>query len=426
MIDALMVVLNDTIAGTLTRLHGDRLQFDYLEDYQERPTSTPLSLSMPKHIRSHPDGIVRPWLWNLLPDNDAVLARWAQRFQVSASSPFSLLATPIGEDCAGAVRFSVIEEIERVLQRTGDITWLSEEDIAARLRDLRTDSTTWLGRTFSGQFSLAGAQAKTALLKKNGKWGVPTGATPTTHILKPTIAGFDDHDLNEHLCLNAARRSGLTVARSRIARFGDETAIVVDRYDRQTSDETVLRIHQEDICQALGIPPGKKYQNEGGPAALDVVQLFRQFLPAQIANDSIWRFIDALIWNWLIAGTDAHAKNYSLLLAGDQIRLAPFYDIASALPYGTHESELRLAMKLGGDYRVSLYRNPWNKVALELKLDADALMDRVRHLTARVSDAFADAAAEPDVSILQRKLPSILVTRIAERATRCAKLIDDR
>jgi serine/threonine-protein kinase HipA len=126
--------------------------------------------------------------------------------------------------------------------------------VAERLRELKADSTAWLGRSFTGQFSLAGAQAKTALLYRDGRWGVPHGATATTHILKPAVAGLDDHDLNEHLCLEAARRAGLIAARTHVARFGNETAIVVDRYDRRLVAGQMTRVHQEDLCQALEIP----------------------------------------------------------------------------------------------------------------------------------------------------------------------------
>ncbi len=232
MSESLSVLLDERVAGTLTRLAGGRLRFDYDDDYRRRADAVPLSVSMPTQIRSHPDRTVSPWLWGLLPDNEAVLVRWARQFHASATSPFSLLATPIGEDCAGAVRFVAPEAAERLLQGTGDVSWLTEGDVEQRLADLRRDSTAWLGRAFTGQFSLAGAQAKTALLLRNGRWGVPSGATPTSHILKPAVTGLDDHDLNEHLCLDAARRAGLLVVRTRIGRFGDQTAIVVERYDR--------------------------------------------------------------------------------------------------------------------------------------------------------------------------------------------------
>lgn len=203
--DSLVVLLDGALVGTLVRLQGGKLRFDYSDEYRHRLNATPLSLAMPVQVRSHPDHVIGPWLWGLLPDNDAVVARWARHFHVS-SSPFSLFGTPIGEDCAGAVQFAPPGEIDRVLACPSGVTWLSEDDVAQRIRELREDSTAWLGESFTGQFSLAGAQAKTALLFRDGRWGVPSGSTPTTHILKPAVAGFDDHDLNEHLCLDAARR----------------------------------------------------------------------------------------------------------------------------------------------------------------------------------------------------------------------------
>jgi len=421
--DSLLVVLDDAIAGTLTRLPGGKLRFDYDDEYCARPGATPLSISMPVQVRSHPDHVIAPWLWGLLPDNEAVLARWARQFQASPSSPFSLLATPIGHDCAGAVRFVTPDAVDRLLSQPGEITWLAEDEVAQRLRDLREDSTAWLGRSFIGQFSLAGAQAKTALLQQAGRWGVPSGRAATSHILKPAVAGLDDHDLNEHLCLDAAHRAGMLVVRTRIERFGSETAIVVDRYDRRVIDGEMLRIHQEDFCQALGIPPSRKYQNEGGPGPVDVVRVLRQALPHRAAAEAVWRFVDALAWNWLIAGTDAHAKNYSLLLAGDQVRLSPLYDIASVLPYGTHERKLRLAMKLGGDYRVFLHRNPWRAVASELGVDPDETVARVGRLALCAPDAFAAAASAPNIVSLKRTLPGRLVDLVADRATRCVQLL---
>jgi serine/threonine-protein kinase HipA len=300
---------------------------------------------------------------------------------------------------------------------------MAEDDVAERLRELKQDSTAWLGTSFTGQFSLAGAQAKTALIFQDGRWGVPSGSTPTTHIVKPAVAGFDDHDLNEHLCLDAARRAGLLAARTRVARFGDESAVVVDRYDRHTRDSEILRVHQEDLCQALSVPPSGKYQNEGGPGPADIAKLLRRVMPPRVADEAVLRFADALIWNWLIAGTDAHAKNYSLLLADDQVRLAPLYDVASALPYGTHEKKLRLAMKVGGDSAVFPSRNTWPGASRDLGLDAETLLDRVRELAALAPDAFAEAAAQPNIAELNRQMPSHLVDLVADRTARCMSLI---
>ncbi len=422
MTDTLAVLLDDAVAGAITRLDQGRLRFDYDDEYRQRPAATPLSVSMPPSIRSHPDSDISPWLWGLLPDNDRVLARWARDFQVAAK-PFSLLSTPIGHDCAGAVRFAPVEEALQVLAKPGAVTWLTESEVAQRLRELRQDTTAWLGREFTGQFSLAGAQAKTALLLKDGRWGVPSGSAATSHILKPAVQGFDDHDLNEHLCLDAARRAGLIVARTHVATFDDQSAIVVDRYDRRSADGELVRIHQEDTCQALGRPPDQKYQNEGGPSAKDLATLFRTIMPPRAADDAVRRFLDALIWNWLVAGTDAHAKNYSLLLSGGDVRLAPLYDIASALPYDKHERELKFAMKIGGDYRVHPHRDTWDKAATDLGLNADAVLERVVRLATTAPDAFSDAAHDEDVAALDRPLPRRLVDLVADRAKRCLAIL---
>jgi serine/threonine-protein kinase HipA len=219
-------------------------------------------------------------------------------------------------------------------------------------------------------------------------------------------------------------RAGLIAARTHVARLGDETAIVVDRYDRRLVNGQMIRVHQEDLCQALGMSPSRKYQNEGGPGPAQIVKLFRRVMSPRNADIAVARFFDALVWNWLIGGTDAHAKNYSLLLAGGQVRLAPLYDIASALPYGTHERKLKLAMKAGGDYSVYPHHSTWDGAAAEMGIDRDAAIDRMRELTGLVAQAFAEAAAAPDVVALGRDLPSQLVEILTDRAARCAKLID--
>ncbi len=424
MSDELVVVLGDQVAGTLTRLAGGPLRFDYDPAYREAETPTPLSLSMPPRIATHPDRVVAPWLWGLLPDNEAVLRRWARELQASASSAFSLLSTPVGEDCAGAVRFVAPDRVEDALGSSGEVAWLDEEGVAERLRELREDSTAWLGKVFTGQFSLAGAQAKTALLLEGDRWGVPSGSIPTTHILKPGVQGLADQDLDEHLCLDAARRAGLTVSRTRIERFAELSAIVAERYDRLRVGDQLVRVHQEDLCQALGLPPDRKYQRDGGPTPTGIAELLRNAMPPSVAEQAVWRFADALAWNWLIAGTDAHAKNYSLLLSAGQVRLAPLYDVASALPYGADERKLRLAMKVGKSYAIYPRHDYWPAAADALGLDAEALHGRVHELAELAPDAFSAAATSPEVKALASDLPATLVDLIAGRARRCLELLD--
>jgi serine/threonine-protein kinase HipA len=283
-----------------------------------------------------------------------------------------------------------------------------------------------------GQFSLAGAQAKTALHRDAiaERWGDPSGVVPTTHILKPAIAGFDDHDLNEHLCLRAARLAGLRTASSGIRSFGGERAIVIERYDRRSGPRgTVLRVHQEDVCQSLGVPPTAKYQNEGGPSPEQIVALIRRTVgPPAVAETEIDRFVDALALNWLIAGTDAHAKNYSLLVTARQVRLAPLYDIASILPYDdVHVPKLRLAMRIGTEYRLTgITGRHWADFAERNQLDPERVIARVDELAAVLPSAFRKAVADDDVAALGSSLPGRLADRIEEHVDRCRSALARR
>lgn len=430
----LQVLIGTEIAGTLTRNSRGQLRFRYDESYAASGTATPLSVNMPTAVLEHSDARISPWLWGLLPDDEQVRERWGRQFHVSTSNPFALLSTPVGEDCPGAVRFVRPERLESVLAsdiayRDGsadeeELQWLSDSDVAALLRDLLRDRTAWLGRDFTGRFSLAGAQAKTALLYQDGRWAEPRGRYATSHILKPAVEGLDEHDLNEHLCLTAMRHAGLPVARTRLARFEDMTAVVVRRYDRVGKDTQRIRIHQEDICQALGRMPSEKYQSDGGPGPIEVAKLIRRTHEGKAASAAVRTFLDALMWNWILAGTDAHAKNYSLLLSGQQVRLAPLYDVASALPYDTAEQKLRLAMKFGSDYKVNPGGSPWKYLARATQISELEVRERAKQALEEVPASFAAAAALPEVRELGSTLPQRLADLVEERAGRCREVLD--
>jgi serine/threonine-protein kinase HipA len=297
------------------------------------------------------------------------------------------------------------------------------------ITNLQRDRATWLGEDFAGHFSLAGTQAKTALIHDESRWGRPSGPTPTTHVLKPQGAGFADQDLNEHVCLAAARNAGLVTARSEIVTFGDVRSLSIERYDRRrVGRRRSARVHQEDACQALGVHPASKYENLGGPGVAVIARLLRRVMPPREAERAIWQFADGLIWNWLIAGTDAHAKNQGLLLSGAQVRFAPLYDITSILPYlgqrlsdgeVIHERRLKMAMRIGGEYDIWPERNTWVRAAKDLGLQADALQERVRALAGSVPSAFGAAAADPSVQRLRSAVVENLVARVRERASRC-------
>lgn len=420
---ALVVLLHGQRVGTVTQHETGRLGFEYEEAWRRDASATPLSVSMPLAVAAHPHDVVSSFLWGLLPDNDKVLARWGRDNQVSSRNPFALL-THVGEECAGAAQFVRPERVDDVTAG-GAVEWFDADEVASRIRLLRQDPTAWQTGLAEGQFSLAGAQAKMALLKDGPRWGRPSGRIPTTHILKPAIEGFDDHDLNEHLCLRAARLAGLRAATSNVVAFGDERAIVVERYDRLRRDGEIVRVHQEDLCQALGLPPTAKYQRDGGPAPVQIVDMLRRVDPAG-ASRSVEAFVEALAFNWLIGGTDAHAKNHSILLSAHQVRLAPLYDVASVLPYAHLDPRrFRLAMSLGGEDRLEwIGRRHWIRLAKELRLDADAMMASLRGLAERAPDSFVEAARDEGVRRLDSPLPARLADVVADRASACGRLLD--
>jgi serine/threonine-protein kinase HipA len=427
MTSELVTLLDGKEVGRVYNDARGRLTFVYDDDWRKAPDAYPLSLSAPLAAREHGPSVVRAFLWGLLPDNELVLGRWATKFQVSARNVFALISH-VGEDCAGAVQFVTPERLDAIRSGKEDkVEWLDEPDIAKRLQILRKDHAAWRLAHDTGQFSLAGAQPKTALLLQNGRWGIPSGRIPTTHILKPPTGHFDGHSENEHFCLMLARQLGLPTAQSKVIRFEKEIAIVIERYDRQYNGNEIVRIHQEDICQALGIMPTKKYQNEGGPSTANIIELLRTCSTDREAD--VDTFVDAVGFNWLIAGTDAHAKNYSLLLGGGpHVRLAPLYDVASILPYDEFDMhKLKLAMKVGGEYRIrQIGLHQWQKFARESRLDVDKLIARLASMAKQLPDEANGARTRAQAEGLDKAIIDRLATRLIERANECQRSLNGK
>ena len=423
----LIALLDGRETGRVVRDNRGKLTFTYNEQWRNAADAYPLSLSMPITLAEHPNAKIDPFLWGLLPDNEIILGNWARKFHVSARNAFSLIAY-VGEDCAGAVQFVQPARLNAILGTAAPpIEWLDEKEIAKRLRALREDQSAWRAPGDTGQFSLAGAQPKTALLFENKKWGVPSGRIPTTHILKPPSGEFEGHAENEHFCLELARSLGLNVVDSRIMHFKNEIAIVVERYDRARVAGTLHRVHQEDMCQAFAIPPTHKYQNEGGPGIRDIVGLLGE--NSSLPREDIATFLDSVVYNWLIAGTDAHAKNYALLIgAGGRIRLAPLYDVASVLPYPDINIEkAKVSMKIGGEYRLrNIQARHWRKLAVELKLDPDKTIRRVSELADQLADHVSTVKQQMVSEGLKHPIIPRLAEAVAKRAAAIRKMIQRR
>ncbi|WFU14433.1 type II toxin-antitoxin system HipA family toxin [Bradyrhizobium sp. CB3481] len=424
MTNELVVLLDGNEVGRVRNDPRGRLTFVYDRNWRRTHGAYPLSLSMPLAAEQHGPAAVQAFLWGLLPDNERVLDRWAKKFQVSARNVFALISH-VGEDCAGAVQFVAPDRLEPLRSGKEDkIEWLDEPEIAKRLQALREDHAAWRLPRDTGQFSLAGAQPKTALLLKKGRWGIPSGRVPTTHILKPPTGHFDGHAENEHVCLLLARNLGLPVADTRVMCFENEVAIVVERYDRHLSGNYIIRVHQEDICQSMGILPTTKYQNEGGPTPADVIDLLRTYSTDREAD--VKTFVSALGLNWLIGGPDAHAKNYSLLLAsGPHVRLAPLYDLASILPYDDVDMrKIKLAMKVGGEYKLDqIGLRQWQKFARETRVDADEVIARLISMAEQIPDLIADIRARAQKEGLGNAVIERLAATLSARAMDCERVL---
>lgn len=424
--ESLHILYGDTAVGTLLYdRKKDEISLSYEEAWQFGSESFPISLSLPLAKREHADTTIRPFLQNLLPDNPAVIEAWGKRFQVSPRNPFDVIKH-VGEDCAGALQFVRPERLDTILSGALDtLAPLTDDDLAKRMEDLNAQSRA-LPVRIEGRFSLAGAQTKDALHFKDGSWFVPGGRIPTTHILKPEMDTLAHHALNEHFCLQLAAAVGLMRTESRIQEIGGRRVLCVKRYDRGIdSSGNIIRWHQEDLCQAMGRDSGMKYQDQGGPSAAEIVKVLDEFSDDRM--DDISRFIMALALNWIIAGTDAHAKNYSLLHApGGFVRLAPFYDLASWLPYerDPNSTKVKLAMKIGGTYRLhEINGSRWRKWADEAGLDPAlvkacvlALVDHVIRHIAPVRDSLLEDSDRPFIGQLS--------SYIEKRAEKCAEIMD--
>lgn len=412
------VFLDGVMAGRLEQTPGGALYFTYDRQYTSRPSPTPLSLSMPLSGTRHTNRVVRAWLEGLLPDNAAVREEWGRRFQVSANNPFALLRH-VGRDAAGAVQVLPVDvDPPDAALRTGDVDVLSEEELCEMLLELTVRDAGWEVGHASGRWSLAGAQNKVALhLLDDGSWGVPKDSTPTTHILKPTRTGTRfsaSMHTNEFVCLRAAGLLGLRVAHVDLVDFGGAKTLVSTRYDRRRdSSGTWLRLHQEDLLQAMMYPPDKKYQIEGGPSPKNVAALLGSL--GRDDRDAVReRFFDALAFNTLVGGTDAHAKNYSLLLRGPRVALAPLYDAASYAPYLKPGEPVHSSMKVGKAWQVrDVTVEDWLEVAAALELEPDYAMGRVEYLRTGVAGAVREAADQAPTPF--RKAARQVATAVAKQ-----------
>ena len=365
---SLTVALNGRVVGSLNRAPDGATSFKYASEWLDWEHRIAVSLSIPLDDRTMKGPEVLAYFENLLPDNEAVKSQIATRVGANGTDAFSLLEA-LGVDCVGAMQF-LPEGSPVEAPGVPEGRPLTKKDLAERIRSLSATPLGVAGGGDSFRISVAGAQDKTALLFHDGRWMLPVGTTPTTHILKPQIGkllykngeiDMSDSVQNEHFCLTLCRHLGFRVAKSGILKLpGGLLALSVERFDRSLDDKGRLhRLPQEDFCQALGVPPSRKYEKnhlpglEGGPGILDCLELLK-------ASDEFERdrkdLMKIQIVFWLLGATDGHAKNYSLFLKpGGGFEMTPFYDILSA-QWQYDQSQIRkkdfqLAMAIGDKRR---------------------------------------------------------------------------
>ena len=351
--EPLNVFLNSRLVGQLRRETSGAISFRYDRSWLEWDFVLPISLSLPLREQAYSGAPVISVFDNLLPDNDDLRRRIAARTRAEGTDAYSLLGA-IGRDCVGALQF-LPHDVEPGPAGAVEGDPVSSGEIASIIDNLATAP---LGITEDENFriSIAGAQEKTALLYRDGQWYKPRGTTATTHIFKPSIGklpnGVDltDSAENEYLCLMIIAALGMEAAKPQIKTFGKKSVLVVERFDRRwTADGRLVRLPQEDCCQALSASPTRKYQEHGGPGIEQILQLLRGSDEPLADQRS---FLKANIVFWLLGATDGHAKNFSVFLRpGGRFQLTPMYDAISAQPSVDSKQILwkhfRLAMSFG-------------------------------------------------------------------------------
>lgn len=345
---------------------------------------SPVSLSLPVREEPYGDAECRPFFKGLLPEGEFLKAI-ARAFQVSAENSFTVLQE-IGGECAGAISMVARGGTPPSLADT-EPRWLDAEDLSRLIENLPSpvlleDHGAEDGEEAGFRLSLAGTRDKLPVLWADGRVGITHGHPPSTHIVKKPAAELRSMVANEAYCLALAAAAALTSAEARPIAAGPQEGLLVQRYDRRQEGGSTRRIHQEDLCQALGVLPEQKYQAEGGPGVVAAAELIRRHASAPAVD--LLAFLDALIYNLLIGNTDAHGKNYSLLLDEDGgRRLAPLYDLLSARPYWP--SRRKMAMKYGGEYRADRIRGRHlDRLAADLGIAARTVRAHAEEVSERV------------------------------------------
>ncbi len=408
---------NGRIAGQLTQDQHGELGFAYAPDWLKDGAAPPLSASLPKRAEPFTRRECRPFFGGLLPE-ESQRDRVAQALGVSRGNDFALLDR-LGGDVAGALQLLPPGETPPLSAPDQRPMPLDEAGLI-RVLDALPHRPLLAGEE-GLRLSLAGAQSKLPVVLVNGAVALPAPGQPTTHILKPSISRFPATTENEAFIMRLAAAVGLDVAPVEPRVVQERSFLLVQRYDRADGDDgKVHRIHQEDFCQALGVPPETKYASEGGPAFRDCFALLRRVATRPAVD--VLKLLDAAIFNVIAGNADAHGKNFSILYDAEGPRLAPLYDLLATVAYP--ELSQKFAMKIGKQASLNeLNTKGWTAFASEAGLGLPLIRRRIGEISENVIVAAKQVAG----MLMARGLDDAAISRFAEltceRAERCASMI---
>ena len=361
----LIVYYQSEVVGRLWLDEHRRFTFQYDENWLANDYVIPLSLSLPLQPDAFHDDLSRPFFGNLLPEAD-VRKAVARSLRVSEENDFAMLEA-IGGECAGAV--SLLPS-SVTISDAGEYRAVDDKQLHKIVNSL--SSKPFLVGDEGLRLSLAGVQDKLPVYMKDEKIFLPVGFLPSSHIIKPPIRAFSGTVENEVFCMNLAKQLGLPVPDASVYQ-GVERLYVVKRYDRvESSSGKITRVHQEDFCQAMGIPPGQKYEAEGGPSLKSCFSLLEEnSIQPAVDRKTLLKWV---IFNYLIGNADAHGKNIALLFNKSGITLAPFYDLISTEVY--EDLTDKLSMEIGGENRLDwVFRRHWQRLAESISIKDKLVID---------------------------------------------------
>ncbi|HCH5919828.1 TPA: type II toxin-antitoxin system HipA family toxin [Vibrio parahaemolyticus] len=364
---SLIAHINNTKIGHLTKTTDGSMQFCYDDNWLDKPNAYPISLSLPLQSEPHKGDPVANYFDNLLPDLTSTRKNIQRRHSTASTNTFDLLHS-IGRDCVGSLSLVPEEEVEDRLD-LAKLETLSVDDLRNIITAHKQQNPFGMIDKHDFRITISGAQEKTALLKIKNDWFLPNLDYPSTHILKFPIGviqqPFATLDMtesveNEYLCIKLAEAMGFKVPSVEILDFDNVKSLVVERFDRawSTSTGSLIRLAQEDMCQALSLPTSMKYQADGGIGIVEIMQLLNSSTNAEKDRDNFMRF---QVFQWLIGATDGHSKNFSIFIeTNGAYRLTPFYDIMSAFPASNGKGINTRKLKLAMSFKSTSSGNKWH------------------------------------------------------------------